>query len=284
MGEVTGIGWCDHTFNSWWGCEKVDRACKFCYAEVLAKRFVKYPIWGAKTVRKTEFAKGHWAEPLSWNKKWEGKERKGLVFSASMSDVFEDHPDVINNRHRLFDLIEATPNLIWLILSKRPENIQRMIPSSWDEKTNVWFGTSLMKPDAAKERVYHLKKIKYNKIFLSCEPLFYRLDFKKIGAVNLNGSWTMDWVIAGGESGMKAEPMNPEHARYLRDQCQHYNIPFFFKQWGKWKPCDLRESVEDDFQWKPIKDSDEIMYHEPKYRNIPNILDGVYYEQFPNRS
>ncbi len=172
-------------------------------------------------------------------------------------------------RTELFRLIEETPNLDWQLLTKRPENVMRMVPEHWREgfPSNVWMGTTVEDQQRADERIPVLLKIPAKVRFLSCEPLLgpvklLYVDFPmawKIakssvshhdkcsfkvaeGAIlcdcdvlnKFNPLEGIHWVICGGESGPGARPMHPEWARSLRDQCTAAKVPFFFKQWGEW--------------------------------------------------
>jgi protein gp37 len=155
-------------------------------------------------------------------------------------------------RLRLWRLIESCPNLDWLLLTKRPENVHVFVPAAWLEPdrwpTNVWIGTSVENQAAADARVPHLLRIPAAVRFLSCEPLLGPVDlsgyhdscdhFGGDCIYGREGETEIDWVIAGGESGPNARPCHPDWVRGLRDQCAGAGIPFFFKQWGEWLPPD----------------------------------------------
>src|SRR5688572_21886599 len=117
MGESTTITWTHHSWNPWWGCVKVSEGCKNCYAESFSKRAC-HDIWGPGSQRRF-FGDKHWAEPIKWDRAAEKAGERRRVFCASMADVFEDRPDLVEPRRRLFELIRATPNLDWLLLTKR---------------------------------------------------------------------------------------------------------------------------------------------------------------------
>ncbi len=269
MGERTGIEWCHHTFNPWMGCVKVSAGCKHCYAERESERFGKH-IWGVSAPRPVT-SEAYWKKPLSWNKKAAAAGERRRVFCGSFCDVFEDRPDLVEPRARLFELIEATPHLDWLLLTKRPENIKRQIPLSWASlgyPANVWIGTSVEDQETADKRIPALLHVPCRVRFLSCEPLLGSVDltrvhwarpanetvlvgddsprfFESLRGYFDNGRRTkIDWVIAGGESGPDARPMHPDHAYTLRDQCLAAGVPFFFKQWGEWVP---RRELPDEF-------------------------------------
>src|SRR5258708_7584279 len=117
MGKNSHIEWTHHTFNPWWGCTKVSPACDNCYAEAWAKR-VGNDVWGSKAPRRF-FSDSHWKEPLKWQAQAAEEEERARVFCASMADVFEARPELDAPRARLWKLIESTPNLDWLLLTKR---------------------------------------------------------------------------------------------------------------------------------------------------------------------
>lgn len=219
MGVDTAIAWTDHTFNPWWGCVNVSPGCDHCYAETFAKR-TGHDVWGKDSGRRF-FGDKHWTEPLKWT---------GRVFCASMADVFEMNHVLDAERVRLWELIDETPHLTWQLLTKRPENVPRLVPWHWMDggwPDNVWLGTTVEDQTRANLRVPRLLNIPAPVRFLSCEPL--------IGPVRLGDAlWTGDlhWVIAGGESGPKHRPMDMNWPRNLRDECYQAAVPFFFKQVG----------------------------------------------------
>ncbi len=247
MGANSSIEWTDHTFNPWWGCVKVSPGCHHCYAETLSKRFGNN-IWGpAKTTSRRTFGPKHWAEPFKWNAEAAKAGQRKRVFCASMADVFEAHPMLDDERAKLWVLIEATPNLDWLLLTKRPENIMRMTPDAWalGLPANVWAGTSVEDQQRADERIPELLRVPARVRFLSCEPLLGPInldhylidDWTRIGGnVHYHDRPALHWVISGGESGPGARPMHPDWARGLRDQCVAAGVAYHFKQWGEYAP------------------------------------------------
>jgi protein gp37 len=215
-----------YSWNPWWGCLKVSEECQHCYAEGIARHY-GHQVWGpAATTPRRFFGEAHWQEPLRWHRQAEADGHRRSVFCASMADVFEEHPAVTDTRARLWNLIEATPMLNWLLLTKRPENILAMAPwgsGTWPD--HVWIGASIGLQKRADERLPHLLAVPAVVRFVSCEPLLEPLDLTPWIAC-------LQWVICGGESGTQARPMNPEWARALRNQCVEAGVPFFFKQWG----------------------------------------------------
>ena len=229
MARDTSIEWTDHTFNPWWGCTKVSPACDHCYAEAWDKR-TGGNHWGSRADRRP-FGDKHWDEPLRWDRAAAAAGTRRRVFCASMADVF-DNAAPKGARDRLWYLIRSTPRLDWQLLTKRPQNVRKMLPSDWgDGYANVWLGTTTENQEEAERRVPHLISIEARVRFLSCEPL--------LGAIFLTRDWLngkLHWIIAGGESGPKARPSNPDWFRSLRDQCAAAGLAFHFKQWGSWVP------------------------------------------------
>jgi protein gp37 len=230
VGASTAIAWTDHTFNPWWGCVNVSPGCDHCYAEAFAKR-VGQDVWGKDGARRF-FGDKHWAEPLKW---------EGRVFCASMADVFEMNHTLDVERERLWRLIDATPHLTWQLLTKRPENVERIAPTTWlnDWPENVWLGTTVEDQTRANLRVPRLLAVEGVKVrFLSCEPLIGPVTFRWAkwvpwrGGNHLDGLKGISWVIVGGESGAGHRPLSLDWARTIRDECAEANVPLFFKQVG----------------------------------------------------
>lgn len=225
MGEKTEISWCDHTFNSWWGCTKVSPACDRCYAETWSKR-TGLSIWGKDSDRRF-FSEKHWEEPLKWNRAAEKSGTRKRVFCGSMCDIMEDRRDLDVWRQRTYSLIEETPNLDWLLLTKRPQNFRRFFPALWldQPRPNVWIMTSVESPEYL-WRIDSLKGCPAVVHGLSIEPLLAPLPM--LGEY-LDG---IEWTIVGGESGHGARPFDLEWARDARDQCKAAGVAYFFKQAG----------------------------------------------------
>lgn len=226
MGVDSKIEWTHHTFNPWWGCARVSPGCENCYAETFAKRTGKAK-WGVNEERRL-FGDKHWKEPLKWNAAAEKAGERHRVFCASMADVFEDRRDLDEQRQRLWNLIDDTPHLDWLLLTKRPENIARLYPPTWTEKRlppirNIWLGCTAEDQKRADERVPRLVEVRAAVRFLSCEPLLGPVELA------LNG---IDWVIVGGESGHGARPFNLAWARSVVTQCRKANVAIHVKQLG----------------------------------------------------
>lgn len=223
MSENTKIEWAHHTFNPWWGCVEMSPACDHCYARTFSKR-LGFDIWGTGKPRRWASPE-YWRKPLKWNRDAAKAGERRRVFCASMADVFEKgSSDLDGQRANLWALIEMTPMLDWLLLTKRPENITRMVPADWLQTPleNVWYG-STVEDLQRQRRINVLGAVPAYVRFLSCEPLLEGI------APNLS---RIDWVICGGESGPGARPMQADWARNLRDHCLAQDTAFHFKQWG----------------------------------------------------
>jgi protein gp37 len=276
MAKNSQIEWTHHTFNPWWGCSKVSPACKNCYADLWARR-MGHSLWGDKAPRRF-FGDKHWQEPLIWNEEARLGKTRNRVFCASMADVFEAREELNEQRNRLWALIGATPHLDWLLLTKRPENVERMVPWSGDWPFNVWLGSTVEDQQWAEERLPFLLRHKATVRFLSCEPL--------LGPLNLT-TWfrrrrfePIDWVIAGGESGPGARPMHPDWPTSLLRQCRAADVAFHFKQWGHWVPAEIagqtKSSLVEFRTERPVK-----MARLPK-KEAGRILEGTTWDGLPH--
>jgi protein gp37 len=265
MSENSKIEWTDHTFNPWTGCTKISPGCAGCYAESWAKRS-GHVEWGGPRRRTTV---EYWQQPFRWNDKAKAEGVRRRVFCASLADVF-DNTVPAEWRADLFRLIHNTPNLDWLLLTKRIGNARDMIsearidghlltsgskPWPWP---NVWIGATVVNQAEAERDVPKLLAVPAAVHFLSCEPLLGPID---LGAAVFcrycggEGSILrgpddfacsacdghrrslgeladegLDWVIVGGESGGKARPMLKGWAVNLRDECAGHGVAFFMKQ------------------------------------------------------
>lgn len=244
MAEVSKIEWTDATFNPWIGCTKISPACDHCYAESWAKRTGNPELWQGER-RRTSAA--NWRQPLKWNAKAAAEGRRIRVFCASLADVFDNQVPA-EWRADLFALIRATPALEWLLLTKRPQNIRRMLPVDWGGGyRNVALGITAEDQERADQRVPILRDTPAVARFVSAEPLLGPMVLEELwgekriyrgDSVSGFQDWApcIDWVIVGGEGGPGARPMHPDWARSIRDQCAAAGVPFLFKQWGEWAP------------------------------------------------
>lgn len=274
MAENTTIEWADHTFNPWEGCQKIGLGCLHCYAETRNARFGGGVAinWGPGAPRRRTSA-SNWQLPLKWDREAKAKGIRYRVFCASLADVFDNEVDP-QWRADLFQLIISTPNLDWLLLTKRIGNAKAMIAEAVEcpmdmmdvlrPLPNVWIGATVVNQEEADRDIPKLLAAPAVKRFLSMEPLLGPVELghwigttKAIGATtfrdenniyrcDLTGTPVdgIDWVIVGGESGPGARPMHPDWARSLRDQCIAAGVPYLFKQWGEWREPEHGENFD----------------------------------------
>lgn len=246
MSANSSIEWTEHTFNPWWGCTKISPGCTHCYAETWAKR-VGSKVWGDNADRRF-FTEKHWADPLKWDVAARKAGVMHRVFCGSMCDIFENRMDLDTPRIRVFQLAIETPNLLWLFLTKRSDRPVQMLPREWMERwpRNVMIGFTIEDQQRLDERCEHIhllrRQFPSSRMFASCEPLLSFLQWRSLNSDRLE---LFDWVIGGGESGAGARPMHPEWIRKLRYDCRTrtdmgrpWPVPFLFKQWGEWAPCE----------------------------------------------
>ncbi|WP_025139665.1 phage Gp37/Gp68 family protein [Achromobacter sp. DH1f] len=265
MAENSKISWTDHTFNPWIGCTKVSPGCDHCYAEVNTAARALQVVWGVGAPRhRTSTA--NWKKPHRWNADhadfYRRHGRRQRVFCASLSDVFDNSVDPAW-RSDLFRLIEATPDLEWLLLTKRVGNVRAMLPSpDWALKAGVWLGASIVNQEEADRDLRRLLSIPARKRFVSMEPMLGPVDLERVRWTSGSAKHRMDCetgefnalrrtdiqepdgrplppldlVIVGGESGGRARPMHPGWPQSVRDQCGRAGVVFHFKQWGEWAP------------------------------------------------
>ncbi len=293
MAENTAIEWTDHTFNPWEGCQKVGPGCDHCYAETRNARYAPKgvegaPNWGPGAPRRRTSI-SNWNKPLRWQREaaafYAQHGRRQRVFCASLADVFDNAVDPAW-RQDLFTLIADTPDLDWLLLTKRIGNVANMLPVPFDfaaHYPNVWLGATIVNQAEADRDIPKLLAIRAAVRFLSMEPLLGPVDLRKIVlrrdgqhpttlsnrlgdyiqplSGNFRDSPRIHWVIVGGESGPGARPMHPDWARSIRDQCAAAGVAFLFKQWGDhsldydrdrddpdWRRCDEQQRTNPG-QW-----------------------------------
>lgn len=266
MSENTSIEWCDHSWSPWRGCTKVSPGCANCYAEDLSKRFgISWGEWGKG---KQRVISKNWREPTRWNifpppDHVLNKDGQRVLTSARKPTVFPSLCDWLDDEVpiewfvRFLGIIKDTPNLDWLLLTKRPENFRSRIeaamePAGWIGRSkfcadwvngtpppNVWIGTSVEDQLRANERIPELLRIPAKLRFLSVEPLLGPIEFsdvtgrsdwlQELGRKALSG---IDWVIIGGESGPKSRRSNVEWIRSIVRQCKTAGVRCFVKQLG----------------------------------------------------
>jgi protein gp37 len=276
VGEKTGIKWCDHTFNAWWGCTQISPACDNCYAKTWAERFGFTDLWGG--TKRRYFGDKHWNEPLKWNRKAEKEGKVHRVFGDSMYDFAEFPWAAMPVKMqiaiaRLFNLIEQTPWLEWMLLTKRPTNLLGIIPGKWlfHPPNNLRIGVTV-EDQTHTHRINMLLKQWKGKNFVSIEPMLEYVEIEKyitprwrvLEKTTPSGKMlfqcsvcgrespspdkecktgldpkesrhcsqyrSLDWVIAGCESGNNARKMYSLWVRILQHKCQQNKVPFFLKQ------------------------------------------------------
>ena len=222
MSEQTSIEWTQSTWNPVTGCTKLSAGCDHCYAERFAERFRgvaghPYEPGFDLTLRPERVD-----QPRTWR-------RPRLIFVNSMSDLF--HEDVPRNYiGRVFDTMETADWHIFQVLTKRSSRMRNFVNDRYPGRPappHIWLGTSIENARTL-GRLRHLKRTNASLRFLSLEPLLGPL-----GALDLAG---IHWVIAGGESGPGARPVQAEWLRSIRNTCRTQTVAFFFKQWGGRSP------------------------------------------------
>jgi len=277
--SVTSIEWTKwpgtigETWNPTTGCNKVDRGCKNCYAEIMHKRLraMGQPKYAAPFLAGAVAHEDTLNIPLAWNK-------PRTVFVNSMSDLFHGDLD-FEFIMEVFQVIQLTPQHTYLILTKRPEIALKFWHwvgmkngTAWQCPANAWIGTSANDQKSGELRIPQLMALDFENLFLSYEPATGPLSLVALllrNGQHLNALTKLKWVICGGESGPKADPMQPSWAQKVRDDCRQAGVPFFFKQWGLWHPLtDLFGNYTGEM--KRAKDKGY------------NVLDGETWQQFPN--
>lgn len=338
MGIETEISWCHHTHNGVRGCSKanlpdgsVDPACAHCYAEAMSKRNPRLlGEWGDDGKRVLA-GDDYWKLLDKWHAAAVEAGEMRRVFCYSLGDVFEAPKNLGNadvcakGRARLFDAVERLrprqvrvpeqgvvydwAGLAFMLLTKRPQNIRRMVPDGWLSKEGysaghsvagwlrandmewpwwAWVGTSVGTQAAADERIPHLLDVPAKVRFLSCEPLVEAVDLSRW----LRPDGGISLVITGGESGHKARPCHPDWVRKLRDQAKAAGAAFHHKQWGEWAPADIvrtnsmvfvhpnGESSADPWTLDP--DSDGVIgMHRVGKKAAGRMLDGRTWDEMP---
>jgi protein gp37 len=212
----SSIEWTEMTWNPVTGCDKISAGCKFCYAEVMAKRLQAMGIEKYSNAFELTLHESELERPYEWKK-------PKVVFVNSMSDLF--HKNVpVKFIQKVFRVMKENPQHVFQVLTKRADVLKYYHSEGWLEWThNIWMGVSVENEKVMK-RIDLLKKTAARVKFLSCEPLIGPLR-----KMDLRG---IDWVIVGGESGKRPREMKPEWVADIKAQCDRASIAFFFKQWG----------------------------------------------------
>ena len=213
---TTKIEWTESTWNPITGCTKISSGCKFCYAEIMARRLRAMGQEKYKNGFRLTLHPETLREPYLWKK-------PKMIFVNSMSDLF--HKDVpVDYIQNIFNVIKDNPHHVFQVLTKRADILRYYDSEGFLEwPHNLWMGVTVENADVV-YRIDHLRNTGARVKFLSCEPLL-----TAIPNMNLQN---IDWVIVGGESGRTPRPIKPEWVEQIKLQCQNHNTAFYFKQWG----------------------------------------------------
>ncbi len=282
----TRIEWTDESWNPIVGCEKISPGCSNCYAETMAYRLASMAVIKEDESSLDAYCKVVNFQKKEYKFTWNGKTElnqsqlnkplkiKGSkrIFVCSMGDLFHKETP-IEWIDKVFEVIHLAPQHKYQILTKRDERLREYFQSKskdWLSKyltNNIWLGVTIEDQTQAEKRLYNLVRIKgagNNKVnkFISCEPLISNINFPNY--VELPRGYQnipelpeakpllslIDWVIIGGESGIKARAMNPLWLENIIDQCNKVNTPVFFKQWGEFAPMHSMECTRKDMNGK----------------------------------
>lgn len=211
------IEWTEETWNPTVGCNKISAGCVNCYAEIMAKRLQAMGVHGYENGFAFTILDERLEQPLT-------KKKPTKFFVNPMSDLFhEKMPEDFLNK--IFSVIKESPQHIYQILTKREKRMFEYLNGK-EIPDNIWLGVTVENRKDGLPRIERLRRLKAHIKFISVEPLL-----ENLGNINLKG---IDWVIVGGESGVKARPMHKTFAINVKKQCENQNVAFFFKQWGTW--------------------------------------------------
>lgn len=223
----SSIEWTERVWNPTTGCTKVSQGCKFCYAEVFARRLQAMGL--QKYANGFELALH--PDVLDAPRKW----KPSRIFVNSMSDLFHEAVP-LSYIQDVFRVMNECPQHRFQVLTKREERLQELSPIlNWTP--NIWMGVSVENQQVA-DRIECLRKTGAAVKFLSLEPLLGPLPGLDLRDIS--------WVIAGGESGRRARPMKETWVLDILSACRTQNVPFFFKQWGAWGPDGLKRSKKEN--------------------------------------
>ncbi len=239
MSTKSAIEWTGVTWNPVLGCSICSPGCHHCYAMAMARRLKGVAL--AKRVRGEEPGRlRYYIEVIGADGRWNGKmvlvsdaladplrwRRPQTVFVNSMSDLFHENLPAEDIRKVCVAMAQADHHT-YQVLTKRADRMKELLSGAlreFAEMPHVWWGTSVENRRHGVPRIEHLRQTPAQVRFLSVEPLL-----EDLGPLDLTG---IRWVIAGGESGPSARPMEAAWVQSVRDQCQTAGVPFFFKQWG----------------------------------------------------
>jgi protein gp37 len=209
-----------------------------------------------------------WREPLKWDRDAAESGERPRVFCASLAD-WADSEAPTGQRERLWALIRETPNLDWLLLTKRAVNIRRMLPPDWGVGyPNVWLGVTVENRQHGLPRLDVLRSIPAAVRFASIEPLL-----EGLGTVDFTG---INWAIIGGETGSGARSMDTAWVKAIIEQCRAQNVAPWIKQLGKLPSDSGAELVVIDPDGKPSGNAEDwnvwpIHLVHLKVRELPTV-------------
>lgn len=283
MGENTKISWATHTWSPWQGCTHVGPACDHCYAEALMDHRFNKVKWGAGEDRVK--ASAHtWNEPLRWDRKAASAGKIDTVFCLSLGDIWDNEVDPMWRREA-FDVMRKTPNLVYLLLSKRIGNATKMCGAAYSSDVlpeNAALGATMVNQDEWDRDMPKLREtariLEPRFTFASIEPM--------LGPIDMRGDLP-DWIIVGGESGTQARPTHPDWIRSIRDQCAAASVSFHFKQHGEFIGVqDLRRLPGGDGPGFGAYDHCQFSMEHDAVRvgkaRAGRLLDGQEHNGFPN--
>lgn len=236
MAKITKVAWAKSTFNGWIGCSfkssgNSSPACERCYAETWAKRT------GRDFNVPQLTSEANWKKPIKWNKEATEQDKPWRVFAFSLGDVFD--PAVLDTgRDRFFEMVKATPNLIWMVLTKQHKKMYEYHCEYFGKnytQPNLWYGVTIENQEQADIRILWLLKMPAAVRFVSVEPCLSPVVFDRVDLMH-RGIPGISWLICGAETGPGARPMNSDWARSLASQCQYAGVPFFMKQMSGKEP------------------------------------------------
>jgi len=266
MAETTLISWVKRTWSPWTGCAKVSPACDGCYAAFLMDTRHGRAEWGGPgegVGTRSRMSADYWKKPISWDRAAAKAGVRDSVF-PSLCDPFDNHPDVAPWRAEWADVIRRTPNVDWLLLTKRVGNAEKMLRDMFPEGVppNVWLGVTVVTQAEADRDIPKAVRTKnalgLSVLFLSLEPLIEPVDLawpttlwphgpamccgaRECGCMGQPTDapllYGVDWVITGGETDQgtfRARPSNPQWFRDVRDTCEQFRVAYHHKQNGEW--------------------------------------------------
>jgi len=279
----TKIEWAEESWNPITGCTKISDGCRNCYAEKMAIRMKGRWGYDKKEPFKVTLHPDKLARPAA-------KKKGKRIFVCSMGDIFhKDVPDIWIKK--VFAEMYENRHHVFMILTKRAKRMREFYENNIELcGSNIWFGVSAENQKTADERIPELLAMGTWRRFISAEPLLENIDISLFLSKKLQGEtqWLgIKWVICGGESGSKARPLHPDWVRNIANQCTTAEVPFLFKQWGRWGP-----SPRSNYKGVWITDDGKARLHEPNdctacymsiqgKRGAGRKLDGKTWNEYP---